>query len=328
MNIIEVLRLFKEDLKNGTSYSVSFLTQNEVEKTLSKKGIKIRKFFAPLLRQVYKTQTEYELKKDRGSIPTFKARKIYVINHRQADDIVLGANAVGKSGYIVFGNKDLALETTNGLGLWAYGMILMDRSDKNSRKAAYEKMKYVLNNNGSVIIYPEGYWNLDDDGIADERHATDQHNSENWLIQDINVGVVRLAKETGCPIVPTILHYDEVETKKCYAKKGKEIIVKSDDDIFQKKDEIVETMTTIYYDLMNSNSSYIRDDLEANGESLATQWEKLKKELVKACDIPRINYKLDLANEKLIGKAKVANPVLSEDEAFDNFFVKNKKKVK
>lgn len=312
-----LLRTLKKDIKDGTSYSVSYLTQNEVEKTLSKKGIQIRKVFAPLLRQVYKTQTDYKLKKGNTCYEPHKESKIYVVNHRQADDIVLGANAVGKSGYIVFGNKDLAIETSNGLGLWAYGMILLDRDDSTSRKSTYEKMKYVLNNNGNIIIYPEGYWNLADDGLADARHGADQHNSENWLIQDINVGIVRLAKETGCPIIPTILHYDEVETKKCYSQKGHPIYVGEEDNIFTKKDEVVESMTTIYYNLMNKYSEYKRNELEKDGVSLRDKWEMLKQELISDCDIPRIGYKLDLANEKLIGKAKVANPIITSVEVFE-----------
>lgn len=65
MKTIDILKEIKKDLTNGTSYSVSYLTENEVEKTLSAKGIKIRKLFAPFLRQVYKTQTKYKLKKQR-----------------------------------------------------------------------------------------------------------------------------------------------------------------------------------------------------------------------------------------------------------------------
>ena len=43
---------------------------------------------------------------------------------------------------------------------------------------------------------------------------------------------------------------------------------------------------------------------------------KLKKELVSDCDIPQTGYKLDLSDEKKIGKAKVANPVTTNEDAF------------
>jgi len=305
------------DVKNGTSRSVDFLMSNEVEKTLSKRGIKIRKVFAPLLRMIYLTQTDYKLVKEpmEGKIIN-KTGKIFIINHRQADDIVLGANATGESGYIVFGNDKLVLETTNGLGLWAYGMIALKRNDLESRSSTYDKMKYVIENGGNIIIYSEGYWNLDDDGISDGKHASDAHNSECWLIQDINIGALRLAKETGAAIVPTVLHYDEIGKKMCYSKKCKPVYIGKSDDIFEKKEEIMDEMNTAKYELMEKYSFYLRSELESDGISLKDKWIKLKEELVSACDIPRIGYKLDLKDEKYIGKAKVSNPVVTNEEAF------------
>lgn len=322
----KILNTLITDIKNGTSHSVDFLLSSEIEKTLSKKGIKVRKIFAPMLRQVYSFKTRYRLKIDKsekikpiknniggGEQPKSKG-KIYVVNHRQADDIVLGVRAVADSGYIVFGNRYLALETLDGLGLWAYGMILMDRNDDLNRESTYNKMKYVIENGGNIIIWSEGYWNLDDDGQKDERHEADAHNSENWLIQDINVGAVRLAQETGSPLIPTILHYDEFKKKRCYAKRGNPFVINKDDDLFAKKDEFVETMQTMYYLLMEKYSSYERTVLEADGLTLKEQWEMLKEELRSACDIPKIEYQLDLKDEKLIGKAKVANPVITKEE--------------
>ncbi len=312
-----MLKSVLSDLKNGTSHSVEYLMSNNVEDTLSKKGIKIRKIFSPLLRMIYLTQTKYKLiREPYNTKKEDKKGKIFIINHRQADDIVLGANAVDEHAYIVFGNDKLVLETSSGLGLWANGMIALKRDNKVSRKSTYDKMKYVLENGGNIIIYSEGYWNLDDDGITDGIHASDAHNSECWLIQDINIGAIRLAKETGCPIIPTILHYDEVGQKRCYSKRGDPIYVGKDDDIFVKKDEIMDEMNTIYYNLMEKHSFYLREKLESDGISLREKWVALKKELVDACAIPSIGYELDLLDEKRIGKAKVSNPVITNEEAF------------
>ena len=119
-----MLKSVLSDLLYGISYSVSYLLDNSVSKTILKKGIISRKVFAGLLRAIYLTQTDYRLVIDkREKLIRTKKGRIFAINHRQADDIVLGANAVGKSAYIVFGNKYLALETTNGLGLWVYGLM-------------------------------------------------------------------------------------------------------------------------------------------------------------------------------------------------------------
>lgn len=305
------------DLIHGTSHCVDYLQDLSIDGTLSVAGIRIRKIFAPILRLVYATQTDHQIMIDsREKLPKSKLGRVFAINHRQADDIIIGANAVGKSGYVVFGNPYLAFETVNGLGLWAYGMILLNRDTPASRKASYEKMKFVIEHGGNIIIYPEGYWNLDDNGEADDCHDADRHNSENWMVQDINVGILRLAKETGCEIVPTILHYDEFQKKRCYASRGVPFRVTASDDVFTKKDELVAIMRDMSFALMEKYSSCERATLEAQGIPLRAQWEALKEELRSACDIPGIGYRLDLADEKRIGKAKVTNPIVPPSEAF------------
>ncbi len=312
-----VLANLISDIRNGSSHSVDFLLKEDVQDCLSVSGIRVRKFFAPLLRLVYRTQTAYMIKIDhREPLSCSKKGRIFAINHRQGDDIVAGANVVNKSAYIVFGNKNLSLDTTNGLGLWAYGMILLDRDNITNRHCTYDKMKFVLEHGGNIIIYPEGYWNLDDNGEADERHGADGHNSENWLIQDFNIGIFRLAQETGCVIVPTVLHYDEHKKKICYGRRGKAFTVHPDDNVFAKKEELLTIMRTMYYEMMEKYSSYKRAELEIGEKSIYEQWEELKKKLIADCDITRTGYHLDLADEKRIGKAKVANPVTTQAEAF------------
>lgn len=307
------------DIRNGSSHSVDFLLKEDVQNCLSVSGIRVRKLFAPLLRLVYRTQTPYKIKIDyREPLAYTNKGRIFAINHRQGDDIVTGANVVNESAYIVFGNKYLSLDTTNGLGLWAYGMILLDRDNKTNRHCTYDKMKFVLEHGGNIIIYPEGYWNLDDNGEADERHGADGHNSKNWLIQDFNIGIFRLAQETGCEIVPTVLHYDEHKKKICYGFRGKAFAVHPDDDVFEKKEQLLTIMRTMYYEMMEKYSSYKRVELETNGQSIYDQWEELKKKLVADCDIARTGYHLDLADEKRIGKAKVASPVTTQTEAFSH----------
>ena len=312
-----VLTNFITDIKNGSSHSVDFLLKEDVQDCLSVTGIHVRKIFAPLLRLVYRTQTPYRIKIDhRELLPHSKKGRIFAINHRQGDDIVTGANVAGKSAYIVFGNKYLALDTTNGLGLWAYGMILLDRDNKVNRNNTYNKMKFVIEHGGNIIIYPEGYWNLDDNGEADERHGADGHHSDNWLIQDFNIGIFRLAQETGCEIVPTVLHYDEHGKKMCYGRRGKPVSVNADDDIFERKEALLTIMRTMYYEMMEKYSSYKRAELEVDGQTIYEQWAALKRKLVKDCDIERTDYYLDLADEKRIGKATVVNPVDTFADAF------------
>ncbi len=307
------------DIKNNTSHSLDYLLSDNLDESLSKNGLKIRKVISPLLRKIYRGQSNYEYVLDgREEFSNNSTGNIFVVNHRQSDDMVFSALTAGCSGYFVFGNKILALESAaNGYGLWLYGMILLDRDNKKSRRSCYEKMKYIINHGGNIIIFPEGYWNLNDNGRADARHNSDDHNSENWLVQDLNLGAIRLAQETGCAIVPTILHYDEVTKKTCYGKRGAQIFVGKDDDLIAKKDEVLQSMTSIYWSLMENYSCYKRSELITR-KSLKEQWEDLKERLVRDCDIPKVGYKLDLDNEKLIGKAPVKKNITINEEAFDH----------
>ena len=311
------LSLLKSDIKNQTSHSVSYLLNNEVRDTVSYCGIKGRKVISPLLLKAYKKETDYKIVIDsREELPKTKKGKIFVVNHRQADDIVIGANVIKENGYILFGNPTLALETKNGLGLWLNGVILINRDDKTSTQASLEKMEYILNHGGNIIIWAEGYWNLDDNGLSDKNHKTDDHNSESWLIQDLHIGVFKLAQKLGVLMVPTILHYDEFSEKTCYGRRGTHFCISKEDDVFAKKDEFKEIMQSDYYELMRKYSIYARGYLEENGKTIKEQWEELKKELIKACDIERINYHLDLEDEKLIGKAKVVKEIITNEEVF------------
>lgn len=77
-------------------------------------------------------------------------------------------------------------------------------------------------------------------------------------------------------------------------------------------------MRNMYFALMEKYSSYKRTLLEAEGISLRAQWKTLGESLCRACDIPRIGYRLNLADEKRIGKAKVANSVTTYSKAFEH----------
>lgn len=231
-----MLKTILNDVISGTSHCVDFLDSENSNCPTTETGIALRKFFSPLLRKIYLTQTKYRLVIDkREKLPAFENGYIFVMNHRQADDIVLGANVVNHSAYVVFGNAKLALETSNGLGLWAYGMILLNRSRKTNRHAAYDKMKYVLEHGGNIWIFPEGYWNLADTGEADAQHGADGHCSACWLVQDMNIGCFRLAQETGAKLVPCVMHYDETHGKRYYAQRGAPVPVSKTDDVFEVK---------------------------------------------------------------------------------------------
>lgn len=67
---------------------------------------------------------------------------------------------------------------------------------------------------------------------------------------------------------------------------------------------------------MEKYSNYTIEQLSKKGINLEKNWQELKKELINSCDIKKVNYHLDLLDEKRIGKAKVINPVITEEEVY------------
>lgn len=75
-------------------------------------------------------------------------------------------------------------------------------------------------------------------------------------------------------------------------------------------------MYTMYYSMMEKYSNYTIEQLSKKGINLEKNWQELKKELINSCDIKKVNYHLDLLDEKRIGKANVINPVITEEEDY------------
>ena len=73
------------------------------------------------------------------------------------------------------------LRSSDGVTFWVAGMILVNRANKESRKAAKAKNTYALKPGASIIIFPEGTWNK----------------SPNELVSGLFSGIYDVAKESG-----------------------------------------------------------------------------------------------------------------------------------
>ena len=316
-SFIQFCSKLPSDIKNRTSHSIEHLLSLKAEDCLSVAGIAVRKIISPFLRKSYRKHVKYQLVSDYAHpLPESNKGRIFAVTHRQKEDIIISMCTADCSAYTVFGGTEIALDTLNGLGLWAYGIILVNRNDKASRQSAYSKMKYVIEHGGNIIIYPEGYFNIADDGEKDDVHGADGHNSDSWLVQELNLGAFRLAQETGCEIVPVVLHYDETDGNVCYTHRGTPFTVSETDELISKKDEVLTYMQTEYYKLIEKYSSYSRKYLEENGVCLKYQNRQWIDHLLKVVEIESTGYKMDMSIEKRIGKTKTQKQVVTHKEAF------------
>lgn len=83
--------------------------------------------------------------------------------------------------------KDLPVHILNA----ANGCVYVDRKNKNSRTKAKRKLLMLIKEGHSVLLFPEGTWNL----------------TSSKLILPLNWGMLDLSAISGVPIVPIGLVY-------------------------------------------------------------------------------------------------------------------------
>lgn len=121
---------------------------------------------------------------------------IYAVNHYSFMDIPIICSIIPKRGYILAGTQKLSFSD------WLYfilnGVIFVDRKDREDRSASKNAIITYLRKKRSVIMFPEGTWNLTD----------------SQLMLPMKWGIIDIAMESGAQIIPMILDYDR-EKRQC-----------------------------------------------------------------------------------------------------------------
>lgn len=180
---------------------LNYLLKNDPNKVLSKSGIKIRKIINPIFRQIMMIFTSGKLKVVRkGSVPA-NQKVIYAGTHGFHDDIIYTMKTINKHTYLLYGSLMDFYNSFHGLGLWVNGVILVDRKNKESRRAAVNKMTQALNLGANIVMFPEGTWNK----------------NESIPVQKLYPGIYEVAEKTGALVVPIATVLDG---NICYALEG------------------------------------------------------------------------------------------------------------
>lgn len=180
---------------------LGFLLDPNDMRCFSEKNINNRKWFNTLVRKIgpviLRTKQVIEDRKELASdyflvddlnIPDEPV--IFVSNHGFRDDILGSLIAASRHAYLMFGSLPQFYNEIEGPLIYGNGVILVNRSVKESRKASVDKCIKVIENGCSVLMFPEGVWNK----------------SPNKLSLPLWRGVYEIAKQTGAKIVP-IVHY-------------------------------------------------------------------------------------------------------------------------
>lgn len=118
---------------------------------------------------------------------------IFVLNHGSAADIII-APAAMQNRYRPLGKKELTQIPFMGY-MFKKAVVLVDRSDPESRRESMDRMREIIRQNISIMIAPEG-----------------TRNRSPLPLQPFRDGAFRLAIEFHLPVVPMVL----LNTRKLY----------------------------------------------------------------------------------------------------------------
>lgn len=129
---------------------------------------------------------------------------IYACTHIGWKDVEMAFEAIKSHAYLFFGDSKEMYRRVEGFLLELNGVICCDTDNKNDRFIGKETCIRLLQQGGSLMIYPEGAWNI----------------IENQVVMPLYSGTVEMAIRTGTEIVPiAIEQYD----KRYYVNIGKNI---------------------------------------------------------------------------------------------------------
>ena len=157
---------------------------------------------------------------------------IFSANHNCACDIPAISRAVKKH-FFILSDYTLINDPVVDLGNRLNGIVYVDRKSKQSTRNAYEQCVVGVKNGFNLLIFPESTWNL----------------TKSLPILPRYWGDVKIAQETGSPIIPTILVYCG---KICLIKFGERIYVSKDDSIKEKDKEVYDVMVALKKEIKES----------------------------------------------------------------------------
>lgn len=171
---------------------------------------------------------------------------IYACTHIGFYDIMILFEVIKKPCWLFWGNPGEDLTTIFGWMARKNGTVLVDAYDREDRKLAKIEAENLLKQGGSLMIFPEGAWNITD----------------NEPVMKLFPGTVSMALSTGAEIVPiAIEQYD----KTFYVNIGKNIDYASGNaNINELTDELRNILATLKWDIWEMQPLQKRKNLSAN----------------------------------------------------------------
>lgn len=196
------------------------------------KGYKAKAVFRPLIVLAMKTFPAKVIKLNSVNWPSDNLPVIFSTNHNNSNDCPSLIQSIGKqffalADYTVI--NDSVVHISNRLN----GCVYVDRKSKSSTANAFRQCVEGVKSGYNMLVFPESTWNL----------------TKSLPILPRYWGDVKIAQETGRPIIPVILEYTG---KYCIVKFGDCIYVSKDDSVADKDKEVYEAMVRLKKEIRKS----------------------------------------------------------------------------
>lgn len=186
-----IFALRKESVPEIERYFLK-LRKYEYSHGVELKGIKERKRIHKLL--FYLLKIDRKIKGEKLIVLKDKRVShnkpvIYAATHIGGNDVERVFESIGEHAYVMIGDPGIMYVNTIGKSLDMNGWLPLNTRDKEDRRIAYRRSVELLKKGGNLLVFPEGAYNV----------------FENLPVMNIFPGVVKMARETGCEIIPVAI---------------------------------------------------------------------------------------------------------------------------
>ena len=171
---------------------------------------------------------------------------VYACTHIGGVDIETAFEVIKKPCWLFLGDPREVYKNIDGFMLGLNGVICLDSKDKDDRRIAKETAIGLLQNGGSLMIFPEGAWNI----------------SVNQPVMGLFAGTADIAIQSGAQIVPIAL---ECYGKHMYAAIGKNIKIAGVwEDKYELTNHLRDALATLKWRIFDSVGVQKRSDIPEN----------------------------------------------------------------
>lgn len=263
---LSILKKMKMTIEELEIYFLE-LRKYEYDKGMTLKGIELRKKIHPLLLELIKL--ERMLNKETLTIVSDDRTKtnrpiIYACTHIGGNDVQRTFEAIEDHAYLFIADLKGMYKDIMGLILHLNGAVICQNDDvqgrltaqqlKEDRQIAKSRAIELLNNNGNLLIYPEGAWNI----------------TPNLLTMEIYKGTVDMAATTNAIIIPVAIEEYDKEFKVNIGS-NIDFAQKQNMNINERNSYLRDALASLKYEIISSVPPIKRSDIPENYEEQFVQ---------------------------------------------------------